>query len=355
MAKQNEDYGMAIETDASSALMGKDRHKHVEITPELARKHREFLSWRFGLFMHFNIATWFDKGWANGHEDPLTFAPDQLDCNQWAEAALSAGMNYAVLTVKHTEGYPLWRSATTSHDITAFKNFRGGDGDLVEEYVTACRRVGLKVGLYYCLPGDYSVDRPCATPLKDGQIDLHGMPPEAGGEPQAMIEMINAHIRELFQNYGAIDMIWFDQTSNKYTGKEWLNQKALVHSLQPDCIVLANNSTNFETTDIHSYEYPWLMKREGHVPGDELPPVDNPWPAEVCDTVVGDWFWQSSNQLAFGLERTVEMLKTCNARKANYLLNIPPDRSGLIRSPYVEMMQEIGQLLKRNPANEADI
>jgi hypothetical protein len=87
------------------------------------------------MFIHFNIATFNDREWANGYEDPATFAPDKLDCGQWADVAKAAKMKYAALTVKHTGGYCLWNSAYTTHDISAFKNFRDGKGDLVEVHI----------------------------------------------------------------------------------------------------------------------------------------------------------------------------------------------------------------------------
>lgn len=63
---------------------------------------QEFLSWRFGMFLHFNLGTFVGREWAIGYESPELFNPTKLDCGQWADAAKAAGMKYAVLTVKHT-------------------------------------------------------------------------------------------------------------------------------------------------------------------------------------------------------------------------------------------------------------
>ena len=124
--------------------------------PPLTAAQREFMTWRFGMFVHFHLGTFADRDWASGYEDPLLFAPAHLDCGQWADVAKAAGMKYLVLTVKHTEGIALYDSAYTTHDITLFRRFRGGHGDLVREFVDACRSRGRKVGPYYCFPGDYS-------------------------------------------------------------------------------------------------------------------------------------------------------------------------------------------------------
>ena len=122
------------------------------VASEVAALHlrqQDIATWRFGLFLHFNVSTFADSEWANGHEDPALFAPAKLDCGQWADAARAAGMTYAILTVKHTGGWCLWPSAHTRHGVQSFVNFRGGKGDLVREFVDAFRARGLKVGLYY--------------------------------------------------------------------------------------------------------------------------------------------------------------------------------------------------------------
>jgi alpha-L-fucosidase len=82
----------------------------AEEPPAPAVLREKFLEWRFGMFIHFNMATFNNRQWATGTEDPATFAPAKLDCGQWLDAAAAAGMKYAVLTVKHTGGWCLWDS-----------------------------------------------------------------------------------------------------------------------------------------------------------------------------------------------------------------------------------------------------
>jgi alpha-L-fucosidase len=248
-------------------------------------------------------------------------------------------MKYAVLTVKHTGGWCLWDSQHTTHDITALTNYRQGKGDLVREFVDAFRARGLKIGLYYCLPGNFSARKD--NKLQPGQTDLHGLPSEAAGD---YVGFIKKQLTELLTRYGAVDLMWFDQYSNKYTGAQWGEIKAHVHSLQPDCVVIANNSTDFKNTDIHSYEYPWL-KAKGREP---LPPKQNTSPAEVCDCITpGAWFWKTNltEKSVTSASNVVSMLRVCNSRRANYLLNVPPDRTGRIPEWLVRRLEEIGQRL----------
>ena len=301
-------------------------------------RQEEFLSWKFGMFIHFGMATYHDRQWATGTEDPISFAPEHLDCGQWMEAAAAAGMKYAVLTVKHTCGFCLWDSQHTTHDITAFKNFKGGKGDIVREFVDACRKHDIKVGLYYCFPGDFAKRH-----LPKDELDkLHGLPPEAEGDYTGFIKK---QMDELLANYGPIDVLWIDQYSNKYNGKDWPEIKKHIKGLQPDCLVIANNSLDFANTDIHSYEYPFLkaMKREV-----VLPPEGNTHPAEVCDVLGPGWFW-TSGETAGTLKSAgdvVAMLELSNNRRANYLLNVGPDKSGRLPVATVERLRQIGMRLR---------
>jgi alpha-L-fucosidase len=89
----------------------------VPTEPILSATQRDFMTWRFGMFVHFNLGTVADLDWAGGYEDPALFHPAKLDCGQWADEAKAAGMTYLVLTVKHTEGIALYDSALTAHDI----------------------------------------------------------------------------------------------------------------------------------------------------------------------------------------------------------------------------------------------
>jgi alpha-L-fucosidase len=306
-------------------------------TPALTPEQRDFMTWRFGMFLHFNIGTFADLDWAGGYENPGLFNPTHLDCGQWADAAKEAGMTYLVLTVKHTEGIALYRSAYTTHDIRLFRNFRGGHGDLVREFVDACRSRGLKVGLYYCFPGDYS-DAAHHNAPPAGMPNLHGLPPEAAGD---YFGFMKKQLGELLGNYGPIDLLWIDQYDNKYTGRQWPEMLAYLRSLQPKCIVVANNADNLRVSDVLGFEYPWRH---------QMPPAGNELPAEVCDTIQtgARWFWREVKQPTDleSAESIVSRLRACNARNANYLLDVPPGPDGLISGPQLRRLEDVGKLLK---------
>jgi alpha-L-fucosidase len=320
----------------------------VQLTNSPAALHlneaqQDFMKWRFGMFIHFNLGTFADLDWAGGYEDPGLFNPTNLDCGQWADVAKEAGMNYLVLTVKHTEGIALYDSAETTHDITKFKNFRDGKGDIVREFVNACRARGLKVGLYYCFPGDYS-DAAHKNAPPPGKPNLHGLPPEAAGD---FAGFIKKQLAELLTNYGPIDLLWIDQFDNKYTRAQWPEIRAYLKSLQPHCLVLGNNASSLNDSDVLSYEFPWKH---------EMPPEGNASPAEVCDTIQtgSRWFWREVKQPSDlqPAEAVVARLKICTERNANYLLNVPPDRTGLISGAQLQRLREIGALVKSSQVSQ---
>jgi alpha-L-fucosidase len=299
---------------------------------DLEKIQQEFLSWKFGMFIHFNMSTFVPGGWSTGKEDPLLFNPTEMDFGQWADAAKAAKMKYAILTVKHTGGWCLWDTATSDRDITWFKNYKNGKGDMVKEFTEAFRARGLKVGVYYCFPLWGS----------DGSWKLYQTLPsdnyaEGTLDARAMIE---AQFTELLTNYGDIDVVWVDQSGSPHGGLkegDWRKIKAHIHSLQPNCLVVANNATDLADSDIFGYEYPYSL---------ELPKPGNQIPTEVCDKLNQGWFANPDGPAVpiRSLDYVVnKMLRPLNDSHANLLLNCSPDKRGLMHEKTVALLQQIGK------------
>ena len=333
----------AVEAGTAQAglnTLSESAAEQVKTLPEL---QQEYLSWKFGLFMHFNMATFNNQGWANGYEDPATFAPGQLDCGQWADAAVAAGMKYAVLTVKHTGGWCLWPSAVTDHDITSFKNYKNGKGDIVREFVDVFRSRGIKVGFYYCMPG-YYINMYGNQQPEDKPV-LHALPPEAKGD---YVGFIKKQFAELLTQYGPVDVLWVDQYAHNFTLEQWPSIMKYIKSLQPNCIIIGNNSRDLKTTNIYSYELPVYAGKTI----EELVPSDNTIATEVCDILGPAWFWNENRHWSkerrdesklLPVEEVLSRLNTCNIRDANYLLNASPDNRELIPELTVKRLKEIGE------------
>jgi alpha-L-fucosidase len=146
---------------------------------------------------------------------------------------------------------------------------------------------------------------------------------------------------EILERHGPIDLLWIDQYANKYTAAEWPAMRAFLKSRAPRTLVLANNSHDLGETDVLSYEFPWAGT---------LPPEANASPAEVCDTIqTGQrWFWRAVTQPSDlqPAADVAERLRVCNARRASYLLNVPPDKDGLVSGAHLQRLREAGALAR---------
>ena len=150
---------------------------------QLAHQQLEFYA-----FVHFTVNAFTDREWGDGTEDPGIFNPEKLDAEQWARAVKSAGMRGLILTCKHHDGFCLWQTDCTKHSV-ASSPFRGGKGDIVREASDACRKYGLKFGVYLS-PWDRN------SPLY--------------GQGAAYDDYFVAQLTELLTGYGEIFSVWFD-------------------------------------------------------------------------------------------------------------------------------------------------
>lgn len=316
----------------------------IEENRNLNSLQNEFLSWKFGMFIHYNMATYTNVGWSDGKEDPMLFNPKKLNCEQWADAAVAAKMKYGLLTVKHTGGWCLWDSEYTDHDISKFKNYKDGKGDIVKEFADAFRSRDLKVGLYYCFPLGVDKWKNFSTlPIKGYE-----------NSPADALGFIKNQFKELLTNYGKIDLIWIDQSRTSNGGMksgDWLAFKAYVHSIQPNCVVVANNQLDFKDTDIHSYEYSWGLK---------LPSYTNTAAAEVCDKLQQGWFSNTEIGVDAPPVRSVDyivnkMLLPLNYSRSNYLLNCAPNSDGLMPESVVSFLSEVGKSWNPDMNKRTDI
>ena len=247
--------------------------EEYEHTAELLR---DFLDLRFGMFIHFNSATYeFYSGgdWGGGQGerhvsqfDPSDWNPSQLDCEGWVNAAKSAGMTFAVLTTKHHDGFNLWDSAYTDYDIGSAKDTT----DVIKEYTDACREAGIQPGLYFSMLDIKHKITSSSCTAND-------------------IEFIKAQLTELLTNYGEIPFIIFDAWNAYWGGpnytllpyEEIVN---LVHSIQPNCLVI---NISCEANNVHSQV---TMFESGA--GQGVPE----WFDNVnisCNTPTSDWFYDT--------------------------------------------------------------
>ena len=171
------------------------------------------------LFCHFGVNTYTNREWGDGSENPAIFNPTELDCRQWARAAKAGGFKLMILTAKHHDGFCLWPSKFTDHSVRK-SPWRNGTGDVVKEFVAACRAEDLKVGVYL------------------SPWDRH----EQTYGTDAYNEYFCNQLTELLSNYGPIDEVWFDGAcgegpNGKKQVYDWDRYYALIRKLQPQALI----------------------------------------------------------------------------------------------------------------------
>ncbi len=292
-----------------------EREGHVKSVDQLKR---EFVDLRFGMFICYNIMS-YGADWGQANYPITSFNPRKLDCNQWADAAVSAGMKFGLLTTKHHEGFCLWDSKYTDYDVasTPYKK------DIVKQYVDAFRSRDLKIGLYYSIwDSTNGIDK--------GKI----------GEDE--LDFIVGQIRELLTNYGKIDYFvvdgWFWRMGHKEVPFHRIRE--LIRELQPACLLT-------DHTHLHAPYHVDIPYFEG--PFGAFPSEGNVMPSALghCSVNGNGWFWGPNSPDGMkkndGVEVVLEKLNDCEERYCNFLLNCMPNREGLLDPIFLEMLEKIGQ------------
>jgi alpha-L-fucosidase len=293
----------------------------------------EQLAWQrdgFGVFFHFGVNTFAGKEWSDGTLAPQIFDPSDLDADEWVRLAHDIGAAYVILTAKHHDGFCLWPTATTDYSV-ASSPWKDGEGDVVREVAEACRRHGMKLGLYLS-PWDRN-----APQYQD---------------PAAYDEFYLAQLRELCTDYGSLYELWFDGAGSAGREYAWDRIGELIDELQPGAMVfnmgpstirwvgnedgLAADPVQYVTTsaDLNNYDDDVVETEDARY----LPPE--------CDVSLRKgWFWQPGEE-----PKSLAHLLAIHDRSiglgASLLLNIPPDRRGRIDPADAERAAEFGTALR---------
>ncbi len=318
------------------------------------------LAWHemeYYMFVHFTVNTFTDKEWGYGDEPESVFNPTDLDCRQWAKTAHDAGMKGIIITAKHHDGFCLWPSAFTEHSV---KNspWRDGKGDVVMELRKACDEYGLKMGVYLS-----PWDRNSAV----------------YSTPEYLVYYRN-QLKELLTKYGDIFEVWFDganggdgyyggarevrRIDNK-TYYDWPNTHKIVRELQPAAVMFSDAGPDIRwvgnESGMGSITNWCLLNKDEMYPGGDFASIlgeghddGNYWvPAEVDVSIRRGWFYhQSQDSLVRSPENLMELYYSSVGRNSNLLLNIPPDRRGLLHENDVKSLMSFRELREKEFANE---
>ena len=283
---------------------------------EIKQEQLDFLNWEFGVFFHFGIRTFYE-----GHTDwdmkPMAlsgFDPTELDCEDWIRTVHAAGGKYAVLVCKHHDGFANWPSLYTAYSV---KNtpWKDGQGDVVEEFTRACRKYGIKVGLYY-------------SPAQFDSSDL---------STKDYDDYFIHQIRELLTNYGKIDYLWFDGCGSE--GHEYDTARIVkeIRACQPQILLfnMWDPDTRWvgnESGIAHSPNFLTVNELDFSVSASDKDTLEHAkfLPAECdCRMRQENWFYSEGDAATVkSVDELMGLYYYSVGRGANLLLNIGPDRSG---------------------------
>lgn len=303
----------------------------------------------FGLFLHFGLysvegisPSWSMKhmaseddvdtkafGWSVAEYEALAprFTAEHYDPDKWAERAVEAGMKYAVLGTKHHDGFCLWGTKTKDFNSVNI----GPERDLVGPYVEACRKAGLRVGLYFSLI-DWSDEDFCAMPASrrfSSPKFKHRFDPDGWNR---FLKRVFTQVEELLTRYGKIDLLFFDVPG--WAGERWCAEelKMLLLDLQPGIIC------NDRLPNMGDYSTP-----EQQIP---LEPRDDLW--ETCMTMNHEWGWSPIESTYKSPGQLLRYLVDIRSKGGNLLLNVGPKADGTFPQPAIDRLEAIGRWMEHS-------
>ena len=316
---------------------------------------------RFGMFLHWGLYSIPARGeWVRSSEQmpeesylPFfrEFNPVDYDPKAWARMAKDAGMRYAVLTAKHHDGFCLFDSALTDFKSTNTPCKR----DLVREFLDAFREVGLKVGLYYSLLDWHHPDYPH---FADQHHPMRNHPAcgNEGRDFDRYLSYMHGQVRELCENYGKIDIMWFDFSYGDLRGEAWKASRLvdMVRSLQPGILIdnrLEASGEGFGSlaTDSPTPYHGDFVTPETMIP--PYPPMDvrgEPLVWESCITMNNHWGYCATDRDYKPAALLIKKLVECVSKGGNMLLNVGPDARGNFPEESVRILEQIGKWMGRN-------
>lgn len=310
-------------------------------------------------FVHFTMNTFTDLEWGFGDESPSLFKPTEFDADQIVSTLAEAGFTGVILTCKHHDGFALWPTKTTDHDITA-SPYKDGKGDIVREFADSVKKHGLKFGVYVS-PWDRN--------------NKHY------GKPEYITEVFQPQIRELLTNYGDVFTAWFDganggdgyyggaretRSIDRTTYYDWNRTWKMVNELAPNAVIFSDIGPGCR----------WIGNEKG-IAGDPSWATFTPipvagsdriapgqidysnamsgtrngkyWIPGECDVSIRPgWFYHpSQNDQVRSPANLMNLYIKSVGRGSNFLLNVPPDRRGLLHENDVASLKGFGEHLRQ--------
>ncbi len=323
------------------------------------------LNWQKGeltAFLTFGMNTFTNVEWGNGTEKTEWFNPTELDCDQWMRTLKESGFTAAIVIAKHHDGFCLWPTATTEHSV---KNspWRDGKGDLVKEFSEACKKHGLKFGVYLS-PWDRNA--------------------ECYGDSPAYNKLFVEQLTELLTNYGEVYEVWFDGAcaegpNGKRQVYDWQAYLETIHKLQPNAVsaIMGDDvrwvgnegglgrdtewSATVYTPDSHpnaaqngELGINAMSKDLGSRELVAKARMMHWYPSEVDVSIRPGWFYHpEEDEKVRSVANLVDIYYQSVGCNSVLLLNIPPDKRGLLHEVDVKNLKEFGKYIEKNFADNA--
>ncbi len=308
--------------------------------PGLKLEEADLKWWRdakFGMFIHWGLYSILGRGEWVMHNEKIPaeeyrkladeFDPQGFDADEWAAIAKDAGMKYMVMVSRHHDGFALWDSPGSYQDFTSMKT--AAQRDFVKEYTEACRNAGLKVGLYY-------------SPM-DWRFPGYFKPRELLDNALLMKKQTYDQVAELMSQYGTIDILWYDGAwlAHKEHDPEaaWLWEpiklNQMVREYNPKVVINPRSG----------WEGDFYCDEGSHPISGEIIPV--PWEKNLCLGSGVSWGWIPDDPI-MTFDEAITMLVNVFVRDGNVLLNVGPDKDGIIPSESVARLREIGVWMRAN-------
>lgn len=308
-------------------------------------------------FLHFGVNTFTGREWGDGTEDPAIFNPTSLDCEQWVRTLKESGFKMAIITAKHHDGFCLWPAKTTRHSV-ASSSWKGGKGDVVRELRDACKKYGIKFGVYLS-PWDRNAS--------------------CYGDSPAYNQFFIEQLTELLTNYGEVHEVWFDGANGEGpNGKkqiyDWDAILKTIRRLQPKAVTAImgddvrwvgnekgiGRETEWSATALTPGIYPrsgeqnkelGIFGKAKDLGGRDIVARATElfwYPSEVDVSIRPGWFYHADqDKQVKSLNHLTDIYFKSVGYNSVLLLNIPPDLRGLINENDVQRLKEFSSYLKK--------
>lgn len=308
-------------------------------------------------FLHFGVNTFTGREWGDGTEDPAIFNPTSLDCEQWVRTLKESGFKMAIITAKHHDGFCLWPTKTTRHSV-ASSSWKDGKGDVVRELRDACKKYGIKFGVYLS-PWDRNAS--------------------CYGDSPAYNQFFIEQLTELLTNYGEVHEVWFDGANGEGpNGKkqiyDWDAILKTIRRLQPKAVTAImgddvrwvgnekgiGRETEWSATALTPGIYPrsgeqnkelGIFGKAKDLGGRDIVARATElfwYPSEIDVSIRPGWFYHADqDKQVKSLNHLTDIYFKSVGYNSVLLLNIPPDLRGLINENDVQRLKEFSSYLKK--------